>query len=291
MEFVVQKEPGEDHAMTEMADRVVLVTGGAKGQGRNHALALAKQGARVGVVDICEQFRSSAPMGTRDDLAETERLLAETGADYFAMVGDTRSSTDMRAFVGEAVARWGRVDVFIANAGVASFGPIVEMDDEMWDDVVSANLEGAATSIRAVISTMKQQRSGRIIATSSSVAREGGPNNANYAASKWGVIGFVKSIAIELAEYGVTVNALSPMSVSTDMCHNDRTYTLFRPDLDAPTEDDVRDTFASLNPMRVPWLELDDVTAAVMYLASDGARYVTGAALDVAGGWNAYHGA
>lgn len=277
--------------MTDMTDRVVLVTGGAKGQGRNHAVALARQGARVGVVDICRQFPSSAPMASREDLAETEKLLADAGADFFTMVGDTRSGSDMRAFVDGALDRWGRVDVFLANAGVASFGPLVEMDDAMWDDVVSTNLEGVATSIRAVIPTMKRQRSGRIIATSSSVAREGGPNNANYAASKWGVIGFVKSIAIELAEFGVTVNALSPMSVSTDMCHNDRTYTLFRPDLAAPTEDDVRDTFAGLNPMRVPWLELDDVTEAVKYLVSDGGRYVTGAALDVAGGWNAYHGA
>lgn len=277
--------------MTQPTDRVVLVTGGAKGQGRNHALEFARQGARVGVVDICQQFPSAAPMATADDLATTEKLLAETGADFFTMTGDTRSSNDMRDFVDAAVERWGRVDVFIANAGVAGFAPIVEMPDDMWDDVVTTNLEGVATSIRAVIPTMKKQRSGRIIATSSSVAREGGPNNANYAASKWGVIGFVKSVAIELAPLGITVNAFSPMSVSTDMCHNERTYTLFRPDLADPQEDDVRDTFAGLNPMGVPWLELEDATAAIMYLASDGARYVTGAALDVAGGWNAYHSA
>ncbi|RNL62447.1 NAD(P)-dependent oxidoreductase [Nocardioides marmoriginsengisoli] len=277
--------------MTEPVDRVVLVTGGAKGQGRNHALAFARQGARVGVMDICRQFPGSAPMATEEDLATTQKLLGEAGADSFALVGDTRSSADMRRFVDTAVERWGRVDVFVANAGVASFGPVVEMTDPMWDDVVSTNLDGVATSIRAVIPTMVAQRSGRIIATSSSVAREGGPNNANYAASKWGVIGFVKSVAIELAPLGITVNAFSPMSVSTDMCHNEATYKLFRPDLADPQEDDVRETFAGLNPMHVPWLELEDATAGVLYLASEGARYVTGAALDVAGGWNAYHGA
>ena len=136
---------------------------------------------------------------------------------------------------------------------------------------------------------MIQQGSGRIIATASAVGREGGPNNANYAASKWGVIGFVKSLAIELAPIGITVNAVSPMSVSTDMCHNEKTYTLFRPDLADPTTDDVKDTFASLNPMGVPWLECDDVTAAVLFLASAEARYVTGTAFDIAGGWNAHH--
>lgn len=277
--------------MSEFSGKVALVTGGAKGQGRNHALALAEAGARVGIVDVCRQFDSCAPMGTEEDLRTTEAMLKERGADCFAMVGDTRSSSDMRRFVDTARERWGSVDVFVANAGVAAFGPVAEMTDDMWDDVVGANLTGVATSIRAVVPVMKEQCSGRIIATSSSVAREGGPNNANYAASKWGVIGFVKSLAIELAPLGVTVNALAPMSVSTDMCHNDKTYRLFRPDLADPTEDDVRDTFASLNPMRVPWLELEDVTAGLLYLASESGRYVTGASLDIAGGWNAYHSA
>jgi NAD(P)-dependent dehydrogenase (short-subunit alcohol dehydrogenase family) len=136
---------------------------------------------------------------------------------------------------------------------------------------------------------MIDQGHGRIVATSSAVAREGGPNNANYAASKWGVIGFVKSLAIELAPLGITVNAISPMSVSTDMCHNQDTYRLFRPDLPDPTTEDVRDSFAGLNPMGVPWLEVSDSTAGVLFLASDEARYITGTALDIAAGWNAYH--
>ncbi len=161
----------------------------------------------------------------------------------------------------------------------------------MWRDVVDVNLGGVAASIRAVVPHMIERGAGRIVATSSAVGREGGPNNANYAASKWGVIGFVKSVAIELAPHRIAVNAISPMSVSTDMCHNPLTYGLFRPDLDDPTIDDVRDTFGTLNPMGVPWLELSDATEAVLFLASDEARYITGTALDVAGGWNAFHGA
>lgn len=269
--------------------QVVIVTGGAKGQGRNHALAFAREGADVVVCDIAQQIPVASPMGTRDQLEETAALVRDLGRGCVALVGDTRSSQDMNDVVTAALDTFGRIDVLVANAGVAAFGPFNEMSDEMWHEIVSVNLSGVATSIRAVLPTMVAQRSGRIIATASAVGREGGPNNANYAASKWGVIGFVKSVAIEVAPLGITVNAVSPMSVSTDMCHNEKTYTLFRPDLADPTTDDVRDTFASLNPMGVPWLECDDVTAAVLFLASSDARYVTGTAFDIAGGWNAYH--
>lgn len=275
--------------MNRFDDQVVVITGGAKGQGRNHALAFAREGARVVICDIARQIPVAAPMGTLEQLHETAAMVQELGQPCVALEADARSSIDMRKVVEAATGEFGRVDVFVANAGVAAFGPFVEMSDEMWHEIVSVNLGGVATSIRAVIPSMVAGRRGRIIATSSAVGREGGPNNANYAASKWGVIGFVKSVAIELAPRGITVNAVSPMSVSTDMCHNDKTYTLFRPDLAAPTEDDVRDTFSTLNPMGVPWLECDDVTSAVMWLASEEARYVTGVALDIGGGWNAHH--
>jgi len=275
--------------MSRFDGQVVVITGGAKGQGRNHALAFAREGADVVVCDIARQIPVASPMGTLEQLEETAALVRETGRSCLAIQGDTRSTADMRRVVDAAVQEFGRVDVFVANAGVAAFGPFNEMSDEMWHEIVSVNLSGVATSIRAVVPTMVAQGSGRIIATASAVGREGGPNNANYAASKWGVIGFVKSLAIELAPIGITVNAISPMSVSTDMCHNEKTYTLFRPDLADPTTDDVRDTFATLNPMAVPWLEVDDVTSAVLFLASDEARYVTGTAFDIAGGWNAHH--
>lgn len=270
-------------------DKVVVVTGAGQGQGRNHAIEFAKSGARLAICDIARQLPVASPMASESDLEETAAQIRDLGQPCVSIVGDSRSSTDMQALIDAAVSEYGRVDILLANAGIAAFGPIAEMPDDMWHEVVDINLSGVATSIRAAIPTMISQRSGRIVATASSVGREGGPNNANYAASKWGVIGFIKSVAIELAPLGITVNAFSPMSVSTAMCHNEKTYTLFRPDLSDPTTEDVRDTFAGLNPMGVPWLELSDATAAVMYLASDDARYITGAALDIAGGWNARH--
>lgn len=275
--------------MRSFDGRTVLVTGAAKGQGRSHALAFAQRGADLVICDLAEQIPCASRMGTPDELEETARMVRSLGGTCLAMQADTRSPARMRDFAAAAIDRFGRIDVLVANAGIAAFGPIRDMPDDVWRDVVDVNLGGVAASIRAVVPQMIEQGSGRIVATASSVGREGGPNNANYAASKWGVIGLVKSLAIELAPHGVTVNAFSPMSVSTDMCHNDLTYGLFRPDLEAPTADDVKDTFASLNPMGVPWLEIGDATAAVLFLASDEARYITGAALDVAGGWNAFH--
>ncbi|WP_158726442.1 mycofactocin-coupled SDR family oxidoreductase [Tomitella fengzijianii] len=275
--------------MRNFDGRIAVVTGAAKGQGRSHALALAQRGADLVLVDIAEQIPCASRMGTPEELEETARLVEALGASCLTVKADTRDPQQMRDVAAAAVERFGRIDVLLANAGIAAYGPVREMADDVWRDVVDVNLGGVAATIRAVAPVMAKQRSGRIIATASSVGREGGPNNANYAASKWGVIGLVKSVAIEMAPYGVTVNAFSPMSVSTDMCHNDLTYRLFRPDLAEPTADDVRDTFATLNPMAVPWIEVSDATAAVLFLASDDARYITGVALDVAGGWNAFH--
>jgi NAD(P)-dependent dehydrogenase (short-subunit alcohol dehydrogenase family) len=199
--------------MNRFQDQVVMITGAAKGQGRNHALAFAREGARIAICDIARQLPVASPMGTAEQLDETVRMVEALGRPCLAFEADTRNSADMGKFVDSTLGEYGRVDVFIANAGIAAFGPFIEMPDDMWHDVVSINLSGVATSIRSVIPTMVEQRAGRIIATSSAVGREGGPNNANYAASKWGVIGFVKSIAIELAPQGVTVNAVAPMSV------------------------------------------------------------------------------
>lgn len=166
--------------------QVVVITGGAKGQGRNHALAFAREGADVVICDICRQLPIASPMGTVEQLDETVAMVRDLGRQCIGLEADTRSSIDMRKVVEAGMGEFGRIDVFIANAGVAAFGPFIEMTDEMWHDIVSINLSGVATSIRAVVPTMVQQGSGRIIATASAVGREGGPNNSNYAASKWG---------------------------------------------------------------------------------------------------------
>jgi SDR family mycofactocin-dependent oxidoreductase len=275
--------------MNRFEGKVVVITGGGQGQGRSHALAFAREGASLVICDIARQIPCASPMASPEDLAETKAMVEEVGAKCVTLQADTRSSKEMNTLVKTALDAFGQIDIFVANAGIAAFGPIKTMSYDVWREVVDIDLTGVANSIRAVLPGMISQGHGRIIATASAVGREGGPNNANYAAAKWGVIGFVKSVAIEAAPYGITVNAISPMSVATDMCHNDATYRLFRPDLDKPSEDDVRSTFASLNPMGVPWLDVADSSAAVLFLGSDEARYITGVALDIGAGWNAYH--
>lgn len=276
--------------MRRFEGKTVVVTGAAKGQGRAHAVAFAQEGARLVISDICEQIPCATRMGTKQELEATQEMVEDYGPCR-TVLADVRSMTEMETVAEVAVNEFGSLDILIANAGIAAFATFAEMTDDMWFDLIDVNLGGVANSIRAAVPHMRASGAGRIVATSSEVGREGGPGNANYAASKWGVIGLVKSVAEELAPTGITVNAIAPMSVSTDMCHNAETYALFRPDLDSPSADDVSGAFGGLNPMGVPWLELDDVTNAVRFLASDEARYITGVILDIAGGWNCRHAA
>ena len=269
--------------------KVVMVTGAAKGQGRQHALSFAAEGATVAICDIARQLDTAGRQGTEAELAETAASVQATGADCLAMVADVRSDADLSAFTDKVLGAFGRIDVLVANAGIASYAPFDELPIAWWQEMIDINLGGVATAIRAVAPHMRSRGSGRIVATSSAAAREGVPNSCHYAAAKWGVVGLVKSAALELGPFGITVNAVCPMSVDTDMCHNTETYRLFRPDLEQPTRDEVAATFAGLNAMNVPWLPIRDVTAAVLFLASDDARYVTGTAVDIAAGWNAKH--
>lgn len=277
--------------MGRFENKVVVITGAAQGQGREHAVGFAREGADVVVSDLCAQLPCASPMGTEEGLAETVRLVEAEGRRAVSLLADVREPEQMAAMREAALEAFGRIDVLVANAGIGAYAPFDQMSDEAWFEMIAINLSGVAHSVRAVVPHMLERGAGRIVATSSEVGREGGPNCSNYAAAKWGVIGFVKSAAIELGPHGIAVNALAPMSVATDMCHNPDTYALFRPDLEEPRAEDVAPTFATLNPMGVPWLEPRDITDAALFLASEEARHITGVCLDVAGGWNARHAA
>ena len=181
----------------------------------------------------------------------------------------------------------GSVDILVANAGVSTMGSICTMDAAEWSEIIDTNLTGVFNAMRAVAPHMRRQRWGRIIAISSMMGRTAQPGIPAYAASKWGVIGLCKSVALELAGFGVTVNAIAPGNVSTPMIHNDILYRLIRPDLDHPTADDVAPAMAVLHGQPVPWLEPEEISAAVVYLASESARHITGSVIDVDAGASA----
>ncbi len=272
----------------EFAGRVAVITGGARGQGRSHAVALARRGADVAVCDRCADLTTVGyPLATPDDLAETVRLVEAEGRRCLAARVDVRDLEAVVGFVDDAAGELGSVDILVANAGVSTMASIDTMDMAQWSETVDTNLTGVFTSLRAAAPHMRRGRWGRMVAISSMMGRSANPLIAAYAASKWGVIGLVKSVAFELAHAGVTVNAIAPGNVSTDMLHNEVLYRIMRPDLEHPTRDDVAGPFASLHVQPVPWVEPEEITAALLFLCSEGARHITGSVIDVDAGASA----
>lgn len=271
--------------MGKFDGKVVLITGGARGQGRSHALAFAREGADVAFCDIAAQL-DSVPyrMARPEDLDETVKLVEELDRRCVAVRADVRDQAQVQAFVDQARTELGRVDVLLANAGIFSFSTIAEMAEDKWQEMIDVNLTGVYHAMRAVLPIMIEQGSGRIIATSSTAGKMGFPNVGHYVATKWGVIGLVKSVAQEVGAHGITVNAICPTSVDTDMIQNEAAYRLFLPDAENPTREDAAPAFQTLNPIPVPWIEPIDISNAMLFLASDEARYITGETLAVAAG-------
>ncbi|HVY97281.1 MAG TPA: mycofactocin-coupled SDR family oxidoreductase [Solirubrobacterales bacterium] len=273
--------------MARFDGKVALVTGAARGQGRSHAVRFAAEGADVVVCDICADI-ATVPYGLASpaELAETVAAVEAAGGRALALPADVRRGADMARVVAAGIEQFGAIDIAVANAGIAGVSTIAEMSDEAWQNMLDVNLGGVFKTMRAVAPHMSERGYGRIVATSSVVARQGSPNIGHYVAAKWGVVGLVKSLALEMADHGVTVNAVCPTSVDTAMIQNEAFRDLFLPDQEY-TLADVERAYTELNPIPMPWVQPEDVSDAVLFLASDEARMVTGEALPVALGWNA----
>lgn len=274
--------------MGRLEGKVALITGGARGQGRSHAVTFAREGADIVICDIASQV-ATVPydMSTEDELQQTLKLVEEEDRRCIAMRADVRDTGQLQAVVDAAMAQFGKIDILLANAGIVAPLALGDITDEAWSDMIETDLTGVFKSIRAVAPHMIAQGSGRIIATSSMVGRIGVPNLSHYVAAKWGVIGLVKSLALELGPHNITVNAVCPTNVDTPMIQNAAMYSLFAPDIENPGREDVVPGFTSLNALPIPWVEAKDISAGMLYLASDSGRYVTGETLTIAAGWNA----
>ncbi|MGW0026030.1 mycofactocin-coupled SDR family oxidoreductase [Rhodococcus sp. NPDC003383] len=271
--------------MNEFEGKVALVTGAARGQGRSHAVAFAERGADVVICDRCENSDAVFyPLATDDDLAETVRLVEATGRRVIAEKLDTADRGALDKLVARATDEFGRVDIAVANAGVSVAAPVQVMPQNMWDEAISSNLTGVFNTIGAVAPGMIERGYGRIVTISSMLGRAGNTNMAAYSASKWGVIGLTKSAALDLAQHGITVNAVAPGNISTPMIHNDFLYGMLRPDLGKPTAEDVAPVFTSLHAQPVPWLDPEEITRVVLFFAAEAAAHISGTVLPVDAG-------
>ena len=274
--------------MGKLDGKVVFVTGAARGQGRSHAVRLAQEGADVIAVDRCADVPTVGyPMATEDDLAETVRQVEALDRRIVSRVADVRDTAALTQAVDEGVAELGRLDIVLANAGIASFAPVEDLTDEMWDEMIAINLTGVFKTVRAAVPHIRAHgQGGSIVLTSSTAGIKGLGNLAHYVAAKHGVVGLVKTFANEFAPDMIRVNSVHPTAVSTDMIHNRKTYGNFVPDKpeDEVTQDDVAPLFQGLNAMPVPWVEAGDISNAILWLVSDDARYVTGVQLPVDAG-------
>jgi len=271
--------------MTRLEGRTALVTGAALGQGRAHALRLAEEGTNLVLVDQLTDYPDVVPypMGTAADLDETVSLAEKAGATVVAEVADVRDRARMDAVAAAGFARFGAIDIVVANAGICPAGlPFWEIPERQWDTVVDVNAKGVWTTVSAVAPRMIDAGiRGSIVVTASLLGLKGSRNMADYAASKHAVVGLMRSMALDLAPHMIRVNALCPNSVNTNMINNDTIFRRFRPDLENPTREDTVEGFTGLATLPVPWLEPSDIANAMAWLASDDSRFVTGIALPV----------
>lgn len=273
--------------------KIAVVTGAARGIGRAAAIGLAQSGADVAGIDICATVdpKSGVTPATKEDLEETGHLVKETGVKWQSFVIDQRDLAALRATAAQIQRDFGGIDILFANAGIQAFRPLLEMEDPDWHIQIDVNLTGTANAIRAFAPAMVKRGGGRIIVTTSTQGRHGTLYGAAYSASKWGIIGLMKSAALELGKYKITVNALVPGLIDTPLTrHEERYAQALEVAGRVPTgdvqkdEEDAKKVLKAKSPLGVPWLEPADLAPVLVFLASDAARMVSGATYDVTGG-------
>ena len=269
--------------------KVAFITGAARGQGRSHAVRLAQEGADIIAVDVCAQLDSvTIPLATPEDLAETAALVEKEGRRVVTTQVDVRDYDALKAAVDDGVAKLGRLDIVLANAGIGSSGdPVHRMPENIWQETIDVNLTGVWHTAKAAIPHLKANPAGGSITVTSSVGGLMGLGNlSHYVSAKHGLVGLMRTLAIELAPNMIRVNTIHPTSVLTDMLTNAAMFEVFAPDMapDERTLETLAPRFTAMHALPIPYVESVDVSNALLFLASDEARYITGITLPVDGG-------
>ena len=270
--------------MGRLTNKVALISGVARGQGRSHAQRLAAEGVSIiGFDGLCTYDTVPYKQATQQDLDETVRLIEAAGGRIYAGRADVRDRAEIERIISAGVAEIGPIDIVVANAGIGiTSRPFWEVSQAEWDDVVGVCLTGVWHTVSAAVPSMiAAGQGGSVIMTSSAAAIKAAPQLSPYIAAKTGVIGMMRSMANDLAPYRIRINCVAPTAVPTDFVLNDRLYQIFSPDSPEPNLEDAKKVMRSMHPLGEPWIETQDISAAVAYLASDEARYITGIVLPV----------
>ena len=267
------------------------MTGAARGIGRAIAVEFAANGADVVAVDICGfvSTASDAKPATEQDLHETVRQIKSYGRRAEGVRADIRDIAALRLIADDVDRRYGKIDIVVADAAIQRWVSLLEMTDADWSDVIDTNLNGTANTIRAFAPKMVARQKGRIIVLSSMQGKHGTKDASSYSASKWGILGLMKSAAMELGQYNITVNALIPGLVDTALTRYDKrlSESIGETGRQAPTHPSPQDAWdirTPTVPLKVGWLQPDDISPAAVFLASEAANMVTGAEYEVTGG-------
>jgi len=278
--------------MGRVEGKVALITGVARGQGRSHALRLAEEGADIVGIDLCEDLPNVPfPLGSEEDLEKTRSLIEGTGRRAVLHKGDVRRTVDIESVVQDGLSAFGYIDVVVANAGIGIFAPTWEMAEHDWIAILDTNLTGAWRTAKSAIPQMIEAgRGGSIMFTASGAALRANGNLAAYAASKTGLMGLARELALELGPHRIRVNTVHPTAVKTPMLDNDYIGRLFKPDLPPDASADERreataDVLRGQDLLGVGWIDAADVSNAVLFLASDESRMITGTPFRVDAGY------
>ena len=267
--------------------KVAFITGAARGQGRAHAVRMAQEGADIIAVDICKQIDSVLiPLSSPEDLAETADMVKNAGGRIHTAEVDVRDYDALKAAVDAGVEEFGKLDIIVANAGIGNGGQTLDKTGEPdWDDMIGVNLSGVWKTVKAgVPHILAGGNGGSIILTSSVGGLKAYPHTGHYVAAKHGVVGLMRTFAVELGAQNIRVNSVHPTNVNTPLFMNEPTMKLFRPDLENPGPEDMKVVGQLMHTLPIGWVEPEDIANAVLFLASDEARFITGVTLPVDGG-------